>query len=388
MPAVARCSACGRYICRDCVQEISARPYCSECVEAAARRREDLEGKGYAQERPPGEEGTPPAHEPPSPPSPAGRIPQPVRGGPVGARLVTTCAFHPGVRAVTRCGRCGAFICSGCVRAVGGKRVCEICFNRYYAVGYRGGRGRPPETWGLPRPRREPSLSSAPWELWPGLLFLPLPFILNALMSYMMRQGEEVSVGAAQVLLSLLLYSTTLFFAFIVVSRYGPALQEIGFTRKNLPSSLGLGFVGGALSFGLAMVSVFLSMGLFERLDWVERWLQGFFDLNLKDVTGMDMLIAGVIIVIVAPICEEIFFRGYLYPPMRRRLGVGWAALLNGFLFSVVHFSLFGLIGRTLSGVLFCLLYEYNDNLTSPITAHFINNFIAFFLPIMALWSA
>jgi membrane protease YdiL (CAAX protease family) len=56
---------------------------------------------------------------------------------------------------------------------------------------------------------------------------------------------------------------------------------------------------------------------------------------------------------------------------------------LNGFLFSAVHFSLFGLIGRTLAGIIFCLLYEHNDNLWSPIAAHAVNNFVAFFLPLV-----
>ena len=70
---------------------------------------------------------------------------------------------------------------------------------------------------------------------------------------------------------------------------------------------------------------------------------------------------------------------------MRNRFGVWGAALLNGFLFSAVHFSVFGLIGRTLAGIVFCMLYEYNDNLWSPITAHALNNFVAFFLPLVYL---
>jgi membrane protease YdiL (CAAX protease family) len=227
-----------------------------------------------------------------------------------------------------------------------------------------------------------------PWKLWPGLAFLPVPFILNGLMTYMMRQGEDISVGAAQLLVSLLLYSSTLAFAFIAVSHYGNAFEETGMHGRNLPASLGLGFVGGSLTFWLAVASGLMSQAMFGGLVEVERWLQGFFDVNVKDVTGIDILIAGIIIVIAAPICEEIFFRGYLYPAMRGRLGLWGAVFLNGFLFSVVHFSVFGLIGRTIAGAIFCLLYEYNDNLWSPITAHAINNFVAFFLPLVAIWGS
>jgi len=227
-----------------------------------------------------------------------------------------------------------------------------------------------------------------PWKLWPGLAFLPLPFILNGVMTYMMRQGEEISVGAAQLLISLLLYSSTLAFAFIAVSHYGSVLEEVGLHARNLPASLGLGFIGGSLTFWLAVASGLMSEAMFGGLVNIDRWLQGFFDVNVKDVTGIDILIVGIIVVVAAPVCEEIFFRGYLYPAMRGRFGLWGAALLNGLLFSVVHFSVFGLIGRTMAGVVFCFLYEYNDNLWSPIIAHAINNFVAFFLPLVVIWGS
>ena len=296
--------------------------------------------------------------------------------------MVATCAFHPGVRAVTRCSNCGALICAGCQRVVGGKRYCESCFRTVFAP-QRGEEMRMEAAFGRGGSLRE----AVPWKLWPGLAFLPVPFILNGLMTYMMRQGDEISVGAAALLASLLLYSSTLVFAFVAVSRYGSVLGGMRLHMRNLPASLGLGFVGGSLSFWLSVASAFMSISIFSSLESVERWLQGFFDVNVKDVTGIDMIIAGIIIVIAAPVCEEIFFRGYLYPAMRNNMGLWGAVFLNGFLFSAVHFSVFGLLGRTIAGAIFCLLYEYNDNLWSPITAHALNNFVAFFLPLVAIWS-
>ncbi|OFW60259.1 MAG: hypothetical protein A2W01_09010 [Candidatus Solincola sediminis] len=298
----------------------------------------------------------------------------------MGATVFAACAFHPGVRAITRCSKCGLLICSGCQRLIGGRRFCGACYQSAFAPA-----ARMPVSPALAIGKAPPSLAAAPWKLWPGLAFLPVPFILSGIMSYMMRRGDEVSAGAAQLLLSLLLYSSALFFAFLTVSRYGAAREEMGLTGKNLPSSIGLGILGGTLAFWMASAAAFLSFAIFQNLESVEKWLQGFYDVNVKDVTGTDLLIVGFIIVIAAPICEEIFFRGYLYPPMRNRFGVWGAALLNGFLFSAVHFSVFGLIGRTLAGIVFCMLYEYNDNLWSPITAHALNNFVAFFLPLVYL---
>jgi CAAX protease family protein len=384
VPALARCVGCGKYLCRDCVMEMSARAYCADCLEGQRQREANkaetpqapAAGQPYQAEPQVG------AIQPQAPPTagvPPGPAVPPGERRPVAATVVATCAYHPGVRAVTRCGSCGALICAGCQKMLGDRRVCERCYQ--YSC-YQAAQGPAGNKW-MMRPGGEPSLAAAPWKLWPGLVFLPIPFVLSGIMTYMMRQGEEVSVGAAQLLLSLLLYSLMLGFAFIVVNRYGPTLAELGFHARNLPNSLGLGFIGGSLAYSMALAAAALSVGLLKDLEVVDKWLQGFFDVNVKSATGADLFIAGIIIVIAAPICEEIFFRGYLYPPMRNSLGIWPAIILNGFLFSAVHFSLFGLIGRTLAGALFCLLYEYNDNLWSPITAHAINNFVAFFLPLV-----
>lgn len=352
--AAAACAECGGHFCSRCLRPQEGRLLCPSCAERSAR----LGGqRSYGME-----------------------VRSSIVGGPVAARIVTACAFHPGTRAVSRCSRCGAFICSACQRMSGGRRYCDPCYRALESA-------TPSGLAGGGRGKALSPASGDTWRLWPGLAFLPLPFFLSWLMTYMMRQGEEVSVAAAQLFISLLLYSSTLVFAFLVLSRYGNAREMLGMHGKNLASSLGLGVVCGSLAFWIGTAGGFISMGLLERVSWVEEWLRSFFDVNVKSVTGPDLLVAGLVIIVAAPVCEEIFFRGFLYPAMRRRMGVWAASLLNGFLFAAVHFSLFGLLGRTLVGTLLCLLYEYTGNLWSPVTAHGINNFLAFFLPLAAMWS-
>ena len=43
--------------------------------------------------------------------------------------------------------------------------------------------------------------------------------------------------------------------------------------------------------------------------------------------------------VTVAPLMEELFFRGFLYPALVRPLGVGWSVALTSFAFALVHSS-------------------------------------------------
>ena len=50
------------------------------------------------------------------------------------------------------------------------------------------------------------------------------------------------------------------------------------------------------------------------------------------------MLIAwGVLICVLAPVVEELFFRGFMFTVFARGSGVAWAALLVGVVFGLGH---------------------------------------------------
>jgi membrane protease YdiL (CAAX protease family) len=51
------------------------------------------------------------------------------------------------------------------------------------------------------------------------------------------------------------------------------------------------------------------------------------------------MLVLGVAI---APLLEELFFRGLLFPVLARHLNIAWAVLVTGFLFALIHASQLG----------------------------------------------
>ena len=95
------------------------------------------------------------------------------------------------------------------------------------------------------------------------------------------------------------------------------------------------------------------------------------------------LLLGGVVLVVgVAPVVEEFFFRGFFYGALRTRYGVWLAALLNGLLFGAIHYSgpdtLSILPPLAFLGIAFCLLYERTGTLYAPIAFHALNNTIAF----------
>jgi uncharacterized protein len=108
-------------------------------------------------------------------------------------------------------------------------------------------------------------------------------------------------------------------------------------------------------------------------------------DEELLDSLGVDrgtlLLVLGAIAVCVfAPIGEEVLFRGFMYPAMRNRLGVGWAAAGTGAVFGLLHaFSspAEALVPLAVFGSLLCLLYQATGSLYPCIALHAINNSIA-----------
>jgi membrane protease YdiL (CAAX protease family) len=78
--------------------------------------------------------------------------------------------------------------------------------------------------------------------------------------------------------------------------------------------------------------------------------------------------------VIAAPLCEEIVFRGYLYPVLKKFSGIGPAALASSLVFAAAHGNLTALLPLLIFGGLLVLLYEKTGSLWAPIAAHFCFN--------------
>lgn len=92
--------------------------------------------------------------------------------------------------------------------------------------------------------------------------------------------------------------------------------------------------------------------------------------------------LAGFATVIMAPIAEEIFFRGFIFAGLIRPLGVVGAMLVSGFIFGAFHIQSVDSIGLllpfTLVGMLFAWLYYRTGSILPNMGAHFLFNLISF----------
>jgi hypothetical protein len=93
------------------------------------------------------------------------------------------------------------------------------------------------------------------------------------------------------------------------------------------------------------------------------------------------LLLSAGLTCVVAPICEEILFRGYIFSALRNWHGTLPAAVITGLLFGGVHAGsapALDLVPLAGLGVGLCLLYRYTGSLYPCFAAHSLNNSIAF----------
>jgi membrane protease YdiL (CAAX protease family) len=102
--------------------------------------------------------------------------------------------------------------------------------------------------------------------------------------------------------------------------------------------------------------------------------------LGANETTSL-LLLSAALTCVVAPICEEFLFRGYVFTALRSWRGTWPAAVITGLLFGAVHAGsapALDLVPLAGLGFGLCLLYRYTGSLYPCIVAHSLNNSLAF----------
>ncbi len=126
---------------------------------------------------------------------------------------------------------------------------------------------------------------------------------------------------------------------------------------------------------GCATAAGFLCLSLSVNLLWglVLQWQGWPGQPDVLPIFGqgpLGLALALVGTVLVAPLAEELFFRGFAFPPLRRRLGLWLAIAVDAALFTALHFTPTVFPPLFVLGALFCLLYQYTGSLWPGVILH------------------
>lgn len=320
------------------------------------------------------------------------------------------CFYHPGTGAVARCVCCGRLLCAYCRVVMANRNFCRSCL----AAGGRpqaqrpcspAGSYWPGKEYGYPAPPgfmpgdpygrvcpprvpaaryrkpREVVFPGAPWGVGEAMIIFVAAFVASSALSLGLYIALSSRVSAPADAILFIFFSSVLLYTLLL----GGTFYSVKVRHKSTVTALGLKLDG--LTRGFAW-GVGLGLPLFLGailLAWVSELLlrdtrapdmvsRSVNKISSGEVGGGLMLLLFLALVVLAPVCEEIFFRGYLYPALRNRMDRQPAMLLNGLIFAAAHFEIIGFLPRFLLGYGLCYMYERQHNLAGPMVGHAVYN--------------
>ncbi|KUK10319.1 MAG: Abortive infection protein [Clostridia bacterium 41_269] len=143
-------------------------------------------------------------------------------------------------------------------------------------------------------------------------------------------------------------------------------LKEIGMKGINLVENIRKGVGGGLILFIIVLFSGFIVSFLVP----IEPKPQPFAELLLKADTPFEIFVPFFIGSFLAPLGEEVYFRGFVYPVLRKKFGVLKGIIITALFFAALHFDAVRFIPIAVGGIGLTWLYENTGSLITPIIAH------------------
>ena len=82
----------------------------------------------------------------------------------------------------------------------------------------------------------------------------------------------------------------------------------------------------------------------------------------------------AVMVVLIAPLTEEIIFRGYIYPATKKFTNPVFATLMTSIIFGVAHLNISALLPLVFLAIIFTIAYELTGSIWAPISIHTLFN--------------
>jgi len=228
----------------------------------------------------------------------------------------------------------------------------------------------------IPPPGAEPQSGQPPPVAWgPGQVLggLALLVVVTLLqVSVISAFDSEIESVGARLALQISLAATLLAVAF-TCGRPGAVLSpaELGLRRPAIspwkPAALAyLAYIGCAIVIALLVQP--------EQEDVTEEL--GYGEGALANV------LVGFLVIGIAPLTEEVFFRGFMFAGLRRSLPFAAAAAISAGLWGLFHYTGPGTWGVVLQlaafGVILSWLYQRTGSIWPPVAVHALNNALAF----------
>ncbi|MEM6911238.1 MAG: type II CAAX endopeptidase family protein [Verrucomicrobiota bacterium] len=164
----------------------------------------------------------------------------------------------------------------------------------------------------------------------------------------------------------------------------GERLDEIlGLKRKRWGGTLVWGLLAAVAGWAAAIVAIWFGQRLLFQQAWGEQEVQPLVEF-LRDSDSLGLLsLLFLSVCILAPLCEEAVFRGFLYPAIKRFSDRFFAAIFTSLLFGLIHGNVTLVLPLFALALVLTLSYELSGSLWVPVVGHAAFNGVTFFSEVL-----
>lgn len=160
-----------------------------------------------------------------------------------------------------------------------------------------------------------------------------------------------------------------------IIKKYRTSRAELGLTRYPEWLDLLLAPAGFVVYILLSALFMAFAMSYMTFIDFDQVQETGFSQLGPR----FEYILAFVALVVLAPVAEEILFRGYLFGKLQKNVATWIAVLITSVVFAAVHLAWNVGIDVFALSIVLCLLRIVSNSLWPSILLHMLKNGIAFY---------
>lgn len=228
--------------------------------------------------------------------------------------------------------------------------------------------------------------------VWVGGVYLLVQFLLGKLLVFIFQPTSNSS--ALQTLYTILCYVVSgaiiILVPWLINKKWKPTLEDLGIIELPTWTDIGLAPGGFIVYMVMAWAAELVFVAFFPWFNATEKQDVGYNSMLI----GPERILALMSLVLVAPIVEELIFRGFLYGNLKKVLApeksklkrwqknllIGVAIIITSLLFAVMHGQWNVGINVFVLSIVLCLFREITGTVYAGILLHMLKNAVAFLL--------
>lgn len=206
-------------------------------------------------------------------------------------------------------------------------------------------------------------------------MFVAMPLIIRSV-SAIFGHNFLGNIGTRNVVLFVTLFinlSVCSYVFYIVRVECHQSITALGLSLVNVSNNIKQGIIKYLVTLPIIFLAGFVInlisnyCGMNPEMQDVVQWV--------LEERSLFVLISLIFFgIIIAPLIEEIIFRGFLQSALKNYFGGRYAILISASLFAAVHMDLFAFFQILILGILLGYLYEKTQTLVASVVIHILHN--------------